>query len=87
MFHYIRMFFVGLFAGLLASFFYGFIFRGVHLGILKATLVGIAGSYVFGLIGRALHPNHEPLHPAGFLYSILGAFALIFVGEHVLHIL
>jgi uncharacterized membrane protein YeaQ/YmgE (transglycosylase-associated protein family) len=87
MFHYIRMLFVGLLVGLLASFFYGFIFKGVHLGLVKGALVGILGSYVFGLIGRALHPNHEPLHPAGFLYSIVGALLLIFLGQHVLHIL
>jgi uncharacterized membrane protein YeaQ/YmgE (transglycosylase-associated protein family) len=86
--HYIRMFFVGLIVGLLASFCYGFIFKGVHLGLLKAALVGILGSYVFGLIGKALHPSSgEPLHPAGFFYSILGSLALIFLGEHVLHIL
>jgi uncharacterized membrane protein YeaQ/YmgE (transglycosylase-associated protein family) len=77
------MFFVGLFVGLIASFCYGFFFHGVHLGLVKGTVVGILGSYVFGLIGRALHPSHEPLHPAGFGYSILGSLVLIFVGQHL----
>jgi uncharacterized membrane protein YeaQ/YmgE (transglycosylase-associated protein family) len=77
------MFFVGLFVGLLSSFFYGFFFHGVHLGVIRATVVGILGSYVFGLIGRALHPSHEPLHPAGFMYSIGGSLVLIFVGQHL----
>ena len=79
--HYIRMLVVGLVVGLLASFLYGRFFAGVHLGLLKATLVGILGSYLFGLLGRVFHPaTQEPLHPAGFLYSIVGSLLLIFVG-------
>jgi uncharacterized membrane protein YeaQ/YmgE (transglycosylase-associated protein family) len=86
--HYVRMLFVGLIVGLLASFFYGFFVHGVHLGLVKGAIVGIAGSYVFGLIGRALHPaTAQALHPAGFLYSIIGAVGLIYLGQHVLHIL
>lgn len=79
--HYIRMLIVGLVVGLLASWLYGRFFPGVHLGALKATVVGILGSYLFGLVGRLFHPStQEPFHPAGFLYSIIGALALIFVG-------
>lgn len=80
--HLIRMFVVGLVVGLLASFLYGTFFHGVHLGWWRAALVGILGSYVFGLLGRALHPaTEEPFHPAGFLYSILGSLLLIFLGQ------
>jgi uncharacterized membrane protein YeaQ/YmgE (transglycosylase-associated protein family) len=84
MLHYIRMFFVGLITGLLASFVYNRFDPGVHLGVVKGAVVGIAGSYVFGLIGKLLHPSAEPLHPAHFLYSILGSVALIFVGHKLL---
>jgi len=86
--HYLRMLIVGLVVGLLSSFLYGFFVKGVHLGLVKASLIGIAGSYLFGLIGRALHPaTQEALHPAGFLYSIIGSIVLIFVGHNVLHFL
>jgi uncharacterized membrane protein YeaQ/YmgE (transglycosylase-associated protein family) len=84
MLHFIRMLFVGLIVGLLASWFYGHIVTGVHLGWLKATVVGILGSYLFGLIGHALHTSDKtPVHPAGFLYSIVGSVLLIFVGQHL----
>src|SRR5262249_16687236 len=86
--HYIRMLFVGLIVGLLSSWFYGFFVKGVHLGLVKAAIVGILGSYVFGLIGHALHPaSKEPLHPAGFFYSILGSVALIYLGHNVVGLL
>ena len=86
--HYIRMLVVGLVVGLLASFLYGVFVSGVHLGWFRAALVGILGSYVFGLLGRVFHPaTQEPLHPAGFLYSIIGSLVLIFLGHNVLHFL
>lgn len=86
--HYIRMLIVGLVVGLLASFLYNRFFTGVHLGLLRAAIVGVLGSYVFGLLGRVFHPaTQEPLHPAGFLYSIIGSLALIYLGHNVLHFL
>jgi uncharacterized membrane protein YeaQ/YmgE (transglycosylase-associated protein family) len=74
------MLFVGLIVGILAKFFYP---GAVHLGLIASALLGIAGSYLAGLIGRALHPStqSQPLHPAGFFYSILGAMLLIFLAR------
>jgi uncharacterized membrane protein YeaQ/YmgE (transglycosylase-associated protein family) len=51
-----------------------------------SALLGIAGSIVAGFIHKALHPSTaEPFHPAGFVASILGAMALIFVAR-LLHL-
>ena len=81
----LRMIIVGLIVGVLARFFYP---GPVHLGIIMSTLLGIAGSFVAGLIGQTMQPAtaREPLHPAGFLYSVLGAILLIFLGR-LLHLL
>jgi uncharacterized membrane protein YeaQ/YmgE (transglycosylase-associated protein family) len=77
------MLIVGLIVGILARFFYP---GAVHLGLLASALLGIAGSYAAGLLGRALHPaSSQPVHPAGIFYSILGAMLLIFLGR-LLHI-
>lgn len=47
-------------------------------GIIVTTLLGVAGSFIGGLVGNAL--VGEPLmrlHPAGFIGSLLGAVALL----------
>ena len=77
--HYVVMIIVGLIVGILARFFYP---GAVHMGIASA-LLGIAGSFLAGFALRALHPatRDQPLHPAGFLASIVGAVVLIFVGR------
>ena len=81
--HIIRLLIVGLIVGVLARFFYP---GAVHLNLLMSALLGIAGAFVAGLIGKAVHPSSaEPVHPAGFIYSILGAMALIFIGR-LLHL-
>lgn len=83
--HYVGMLIVGLIVGILARFFYP---GPVHMGLIASAILGIAGSYVAGLIGRALHPASAstPFHPAGIVYSILGAMLLIFVARNLLHI-
>jgi len=83
--HYVRMAIVGLIVGLLARFFYP---GAVPLGLLASMLLGIAGSFLAGLISQLLQPAtaRQPLHPAGFLYSVLGAMLLIFLARHVLHL-
>jgi len=83
--HYVRMAIVGLIVGLLARFFYP---GAVPLGLLASMLLGIAGSFLAGLIAQLLQPAtaRQPLHPAGFLYSVLGAMLLIFLARHVLHL-
>jgi uncharacterized membrane protein YeaQ/YmgE (transglycosylase-associated protein family) len=79
----IRMIIVGIIVGVLARFFYP---GAVHMGLIMSALLGIAGSIVAGFIHKALHPSTaEPFHPAGFVASILGAMALIFVAR-LLHL-
>ena len=77
--HIVVMLVVGLIVGILARFFYP---GAVHMGLIASALLGIAGSFLAGFAGRALHPatRDQPLHPAGFLYSIIGAIVLIFIG-------
>jgi uncharacterized membrane protein YeaQ/YmgE (transglycosylase-associated protein family) len=83
--HYVRMAAVGLIVGILARFFYP---GTVPLGLLTSAFLGIAGSFIAGLIGQLLQPStaQEPLHPAGFFYSIQGAMLLIFFARNVLHL-
>jgi uncharacterized membrane protein YeaQ/YmgE (transglycosylase-associated protein family) len=76
---------VGLLVGILARFFYP---GAVPLGLLASIFLGVGGSFLAGLIAQLLQSStaQEPLHPAGFLYSILGAMLLIFFARHVLHL-
>ena len=82
--HFVVMAVVGLIVGLLARFLYP---GAVHMSILASLVLGVAGAFLAGLIGRATHPatRDQPFHPAGFLYSILGAMVLIFLARNVLH--
>lgn len=81
---YVVMIVVGVIVGILARFFYP---GAVHMGLIASGILGIAGSFLAGLVARALHPStrDQPFHPAGFVYSIIGAMVLIFVGR-MLHI-
>jgi uncharacterized membrane protein YeaQ/YmgE (transglycosylase-associated protein family) len=74
----IRMIVVGFIVGVLARFFYP---GAVHMGFLMTVLLGIAGSFLAGLIAMAIHPAQRSagLHPAGFIASILGGMLLIFI--------
>lgn len=78
--HFVVMIIVGLIVGILARFFYP---GAVHMGLIASALLGIAGAFLAGLLGRALHPvsRDQPFHPAGFIYSIIGAMILIFLGR------
>ena len=78
--HIVVMIVVGLIVGILARFFYP---GAVHMGLIASALLGIAGSFLAGFAGRALQPStrDQPFHPAGFIYSIIGAIVLIFVGR------
>jgi uncharacterized membrane protein YeaQ/YmgE (transglycosylase-associated protein family) len=77
--HIIRMLVVGLIVGILARFFYP---GPVHLSWLYSIVLGIAGSFLAGLVMKAVNPRSaEPVHPAGFIASILGAMVLIWLGR------
>lgn len=82
---YVVMLVIGLIVGILARFFYP---GAIHMSLIASAILGIAGSFLAGLVGRALHPatRSQPFHPAGFVYSIIGAMILIFLARNVLHL-
>jgi uncharacterized membrane protein YeaQ/YmgE (transglycosylase-associated protein family) len=45
-------------------------------GFIITILLGIAGSFLAGVIGRALGWYHEG-EPAGFIFSVVGAILLL----------
>jgi uncharacterized membrane protein YeaQ/YmgE (transglycosylase-associated protein family) len=83
--HIVVMIIVGLIVGVLARFFYP---GAVHMGLVATALLGIAGSFLAGFAGRAMQPStrDQPFHPAGFLYSLIGAIVLIFIAR-TLHLI
>jgi len=80
----IKMIIVGLIVGILARFFYP---GAVHMGLMMTAVLGIVGSFVAGIIGALLHrESAEGFHPAGFVYSVIGALVVIFLARSVFHI-
>ncbi|MGB7653896.1 MAG: GlsB/YeaQ/YmgE family stress response membrane protein [Novosphingobium sp.] len=76
---YITMIVVGLVVGILARFIYP---GEVQMGLILSAVLGVVGSFLAGFVGSML--DKEPgtqLKPAGFVYSILGAIAVIFVAR------
>ena len=69
---------IGFLAGLLARFFYP---GAVEMGWIMTTLLGIAGSFAGGFIGGMFTKEKDMLKPkpAGFIMSVIGAMALIFI--------
>lgn len=79
--NYVIMAIVGLVVGILARFFYP---GPVDMGILMSAVLGIAGSFAAGLIGSMVHKSADGrMHPAGFVWSILGAMVLIFIARQL----
>jgi uncharacterized membrane protein YeaQ/YmgE (transglycosylase-associated protein family) len=80
----IRMIVVGLIVGVLARFFYP---GPVDAGWIVTILLGIAGSFLAGFAVQMMSPaqRNQPLHPAGWIASILGGMLLIFIAR-LLHI-
>ena len=73
---------VGFIVGLLARFFYP---GAVEMGIIMTTILGIAGSFLGGLLGGILFKAPDGnFHPAGWVLSIIGAIILIWVYVHFL---
>ena len=77
---YVWMAIIGLVVGILARWIYP---GAVHMGLIASAALGIAGSYVAGLIGSAIHGRSGDgrFQPAGFIYSIVGALLLIFIAR------
>jgi uncharacterized membrane protein YeaQ/YmgE (transglycosylase-associated protein family) len=73
MLHMIGHMIFGLIIGIIAK----FIFPGNDPGgIIMTMLLGIAGAWLGGFIGRALG-WYAPGHPAGFVMAIVGAIILL----------
>jgi uncharacterized membrane protein YeaQ/YmgE (transglycosylase-associated protein family) len=55
-----------------------------HMGLIATTILGIAGSFLGGLIGRVISKPKEgaKFHPAGFILSVIGALILLFLWMH-----
>jgi len=73
----ISMIVVGFVVGLLARFLYP---GAVAMGFWMTTLLGIGGSLVGGVVGSLLFKNPDgKFHPAGWILSIIGSMALIWL--------
>ena len=68
---------VGFIVGVLARFFYP---GAVEMSIWLTTFLGIAGSFLGGLLSSVLFKSPDGnYHPAGWFLSIVGAMAIIWV--------
>ena len=68
---------VGFIVGLLARFFYP---GAVDMGIIMTIVLGIAGSFLGGLLSGVLFKSPDGnFHPAGWFLSIVGAVLIIWV--------
>ncbi len=74
--HILSMLIIGLIVGALAKLFMPGKDPG---GIIVTILLGIAGSFVAGFIGRAVGWYHNPGSGPGVIASILGAMLLLFI--------
>ena len=87
MFHLIWSIIVGFFVGLIGKFVLDHVFgANIHLGFWLTAIVGIVGSVIGGLIGKAISapaPDSK-FHTAGFLMSIVGAIILLLIVQFVL---
>jgi uncharacterized membrane protein YeaQ/YmgE (transglycosylase-associated protein family) len=73
---------VGFFAGLIAR----AVYPGANpMGLIKTTLLGIAGSIVGGLIARVIwkYQPGQKFHAGGFVLSIIGAVIVLFVWQRL----
>ena len=72
--HILAMFIIGLIVGALAKLFMPGKDPG---GIIVTALLGIAGSFVAGFLGRALGLYRDPTSGPGIIASIIGAMILL----------
>ena len=81
MLHFIWMFIVGIIVGAIAR----FIMPGADgIGILMTGVLGIAGSFVGGMIARIFSKPADGavIHPAGIILSVIGAMILLYAWHH-----
>jgi uncharacterized membrane protein YeaQ/YmgE (transglycosylase-associated protein family) len=75
MFHLIWYILVGLIAGVVAK-----SVMHVHMTIFWTTVLGILGSIVGGAVTHMFsRPTNDRYHPAGLIFSILGAILILFI--------
>ncbi len=77
MFHLIWYILIGLISGLIAK-----SVMHVHMTIFWTTVLGVIGSIFGGGVSHMLwRPTNERYHPAGLIFSTLGAILLLFICE------
>ncbi len=77
MFHLIWYLLIGLVAG-----FIGKTVMHVHMTMFWTTVLGIIGSIIGGGVSHMLwRPTNERYHPAGLIFSTLGAILILFICE------
>lgn len=84
MLHFLWMFIVGIVVGALAR----LIMPGnENLGLFMTGLLGIAGSFLGGMIGRIFSKPEDgaAVSPAGIIMSIFGAVILLFAWGKFAH--
>jgi uncharacterized membrane protein YeaQ/YmgE (transglycosylase-associated protein family) len=75
MFHLIWYIFIGLVAGVIAK-----SVMHMHMTIFWTTVLGVIGSILGGAITHIfLRPASERYHPAGLIFSTLGAILVLFL--------
>jgi uncharacterized membrane protein YeaQ/YmgE (transglycosylase-associated protein family) len=77
MFHLIWYVLIGLISGYI-----GKTVMHVHMTIFWTTVLGVIGSIIGGGVSHMLwRPTNERYHPAGLIFSTLGALLILYVCE------
>ena len=77
MFHLIWYLLIGLISGVIAK-----SVMHVHMTMFWTTVLGIIGSIIGGGVSHMLwRPTNERYHPAGLIFSTLGAILILFICE------
>jgi uncharacterized membrane protein YeaQ/YmgE (transglycosylase-associated protein family) len=75
MFHLLWYIFIGLIAGVIAK-----SVMHVHMTIFWTIVLGIIGSIIGGGVSHMFwRPTNERYHPAGLIFSTLGAILVLFI--------
>ncbi len=75
MFHLLWYLIIGLFAGLISK-----SVLHVHMSLMWTIVLGIVGSLLGGCVTHLLlRPRNERYHPAGLIFSTLGALLVLFI--------
>jgi uncharacterized membrane protein YeaQ/YmgE (transglycosylase-associated protein family) len=75
MFHILWYLIIGLVSGIISK-----SVMHVHMTLFWTIVVGIIGSLIGGAVTHViLRPRNERYHPAGLIFSTLGAILLLFI--------